>query len=108
VTYGIDGAEPLPVQDGFQVIAVPATVVGANAVASSPSGRPIVWQHRTSSAPRLGEWQRTEVFYDSARGRRFVRPEIGGHTRTPVSESASAQLEGGGTAAEVACFGAER
>jgi hypothetical protein len=108
VTYGVAGAKPLVIEDGFQVIAVPATEVEANAVAWSPSGRPILWQHRTSSAPRLGERQRTEVYYESAPGRRLVRPETGGHMRTPVSESASAQLEGAGTAAELACFGAER
>ena len=103
VEYGVDGAPPLPNEQGFQVIAVP---VGA---APPVDGQTVAWKHRTSSPQRFGEWQRTEVYVLADGKRRRVEPAMGGSTiGSADSNGTMKRLPSGGTSLARTCFGPEK
>lgn len=99
--YEVPGAPTLPEEQGFQVVVVPATAMQTPEAGS----RELMWRHATSSAPRLGEWQRTEVFALKDGKLHRVEPEIGGSTRGAADGSGRLKrLPSGGTLVARTCF----
>lgn len=105
IEYGVEGAPPLPEEQGFQLIVVPIDA-GERIGAPPPDAQTVVWKHRTSSLQRFGEWQRTEVYASEGAKRRKIEPAMGGSTMGAADGSGMLKrLASGGTSLARTCFG---
>lgn len=101
VEYEVPGAPALPEEQGFQLVVVPATAVPT----PDSDARAVMWKQATSSAPRLGEWQRTEVYAVKDGKLHRVEPEMGGSTRGAADAMGKLKrLPSGGTMVARTCF----